>query len=565
MMAGRDETYVTRLIDYAVCVRDGRLPASRWTRLACERHLRDLERQRTDEFPYYFDDAAAMKVCRVAELFPHVKGEWAKRGNLIELEDWECFLLGVGFGWKRVANDTRRFREFYWEIPRKNGKSILGAIIGDFMFIADGEYGAEVYSGATTRKQAWEVYGPARLMLTKSPDICDDAGVQIGAQNMHCIADRSKFEPLIGNPGDGASPSCAIIDEFHEHATSNQYDTMITGMGARRQPLVAIITTAGSSLIGPCYDKHLQAKKVLDGAMQNDELFTIIYTIDEDDDWTDPAVLAKANPNFDISVSGDFLVSQQRQAVQSVEYQNRFKTKHLNVWCSAKTAAINMPEWLACKDESLTIEAISAECEAWLVLDLAARVDLCVRMALFTKLIEGELHYYVFGRYYLPEATINEAGPNSSAYQKWRNQGLLVAVEGNEIDYEQVKDDVVGDLARMQVREVVYDPWRAVHIAQILAREGATCVEYRNTVQSMSLPFKELLSAIKSGRLHHDGDPVLTWAASNVVAKLDAKDNIYPRKEKNEMKIDPIVALIMGIGRAMTDDNGTPDFSVVVA
>lgn len=550
--------YVRSLNEYARGVVDGKIVSGKLARLSCERHLKDLSKQ-GDEFPYYFDEDAAVRVCAFAELLPHVKGEWARKHQFLELEPWECFILGVSFGWKRKSDGLRRFREIYAAIPRKNGKSLIGAVIGNYMFIADGEHGAEVYSGATTEKQAYEVYGPARLMLVKSPDICADAGIEINAKTMVRLDDRSKFEALIGNPGDGASPSCAIIDEFHEHQTSNQYDTMVTGTGARSQPMIAIITTAGSSLAGPCYDKHLQAIKVLEGAVENEQLFTIIYTCDETDDWADPAILPKANPNYGISVSADFLITQQRQAVLNAEYQNRFKTKHLNIWCSAKTAWMNMQLWQLCGDPGLTIDEFKGE-HCWFILDLASRNDICAFMQLFKKRLNGEWHYYAFGKYYLPESTVNEPGPNTSSYQKWVNQGHLIAVDGNEIDYDQIKADVIDLGKSFQVDEVVYDPWRAVHLAQQLMKDGAVCVEFRNTVQTMSLPMKELMSAVKSGRFHHNNDPVMTWAMSNVVAKEDAKENIYPRKEKNDMKIDPIVAIIMGLGRAIVD-NGNGDIN----
>lgn len=553
--------HVAAALRFAHDVRSGKVPACRLTRLATERQLRDLERSETeDDYPFYFDKDAAERICGLAELMPHVKGIWARQKKLIKLEDWECFALAVPFGWKRKTDHTRRFRELYDCIPRKNGKSVLGAIIGDYMFMFDDEHGAEVYSGATTEKQAWEVFGPAREMLRKSPDICEEAGITVNARSLVKLGDGSKFLPLIGNPGDGPSPHCAIIDEFHEHQTSNQYDTMVTGMGARSQPMVAIITTAGSTVAGPCYDKHLQAIKVLEGTIENDELFVLIFTIDEDDDWADPKVLAKANPNFGVSVNPDFLRSQQRQAVLHAEYQNRFKTKHLNIWCSAKTAWMNMQLWQLCGDPQLTVEEVARE-KCWFILDLASRNDICVFMKLFRKMVGDQPHYYAFGKYYLPEDTLDEASPNQTNYRKWADAGLLTLTDGAEINFDFIRDEAIAASAQFGAAEVVYDPWRAVHLAQQLTAQGATCVEYRQTVQTMSLPMKEFMSAVKSNRFHHDGNPLLTWMVSNVVAKEDAKENIYPRKEKAEMKIDGAVAIIMGIGRAMASPDQMAGFS----
>jgi len=263
--------------------------------------------------------------------------------------------------------------------------------------------------------------------------------------------------------------------------------------------------------------------------------------------------LRKANPNMGISVDADFLLSQQRQAVNSASKQTRFKTKHLNVWCSAKSAWLNILDWNKCADFSLRPEQFK-DCENWVTLDLASTSDVCVVMQVFKKRIDNKDHYYLFGKYFLPENAIENDPKNRDAYRKWVIEGFLEQHEGAEIDYDLVREYVEGTLAEYQPTEVAFDPWRAAHMAQQLMKDGAELVEFRQTVQNMSLPMKELESAVKAGRLHHDGNPVLTWMASNVVAKVDAKDNIYPRKEKPELKIDGIVAAIMGIGRGMAGD-----------
>jgi phage terminase large subunit-like protein len=549
--------HVVKANYYARAVVGGGVPAGKYTRLAGERHLRDLAASKAKGFPYYFDVEAAERACAFIELLPHTKGKWAREAERLKLSPWQCFIVACVFGWKRRKDKRRRFRELYAEIPRKNGKSQLGAGIGLYMLIADDEFGAEVYSGATSEKQAWEVFGPARIMIERTPGLAKAAGVEVWAKSLAIPADGSKFEPLIGKPGDGSSPSCALIDEFHEHDTPDLIDTMQTGMGAREQPLTVIITTAGYNLGGPCYDKHGEVKRVLDGLIENDELFGIIFSIDDGDDWADPKSLMKANPNFGVSVDGDFLLAQQRRACMNPIEQNRFKTKHLNVWCSARNAFMNMQQWAMCHEQGLTLDEFEGE-ECYEVLDLASKNDVCARVKLFKRRLNGADHYYVFGDYYLPGDTIDEAKKNQALYRKWVVQGHLIATEGTEIDFDVIREDVRADTSRFRIIEVVYDPWRATQLAHQLAKDGATCVEYRQTVQNMSPPMKELLAAVKSGRLHHDGNPVLSWMMSNVVAKEDAKENIYPRKEAPENKIDGPVALIMGIGRAMVGEEMYP-------
>lgn len=548
------EDYVGKALGYAKGVVSGKIVACKWVKLACRKHLDELRASKKKEFPYYFDTDAANKVCGFLSLMPHTKGKWAKHRELIELQPWQCFAFSAMFGWKLKKNKRRRFRKAYVAVPRKNGKSIIGSGIGLYMFSADGEFGAEVYSGATTEAQAWEVFRPAKQMLERTPELQEALGAEVWAKALLVPSDGSRFEPIIGKPGDGASPSCAIVDEYHEHDTSELVDTMETGMGARDEPLLLMITTAGFNIAGPCYDQEQDAKKVLEGVLDDPELFALVYSIDEDDDWTSPDALRKANPNFGVSVDEDFLLSQQKQAVQSAAKQTRFKTKHLNIWCSAKSAWLNMLEWDKCRDLSLRPEQFKG-CENWLTLDLASRSDVCVLMQIFKKRIDGKDHYYLFGKYSLPEHAIENDTKNKSAYQKWVIEGFLEQHEGAEIDYDIIQEDAKALINEFSPQDVAFDPWRAAHLAQHLMKDGAEMVEFRQTVQNMSPAMKELEAAIKSGRLHHDGNPVLTWMMSNVVAKLDAKDNIYPRKEKPHQKIDGTVAAIMGVARAMSNDD----------
>ncbi|MGR0187231.1 terminase large subunit domain-containing protein [Azospirillum aestuarii] len=249
-------------------VLSGAIPACKWVKLACQRHRDDLKADNSADWPYRFDPAKAEKVCKFIELLPHTKGKWRKRdplnptAHLLRLEPWQCFIVCMVFGWVRKSDGFRRFRQVYVEVPRKNGKSALVAAIGIYMLCADGEEGAEVYAGATTEKQAWEVFGPAREMLINRPDVKDRAGISVNARNISIIAKAAKFEPVIGKPGDGASPSASITDEFHEHATSEQFDTMVTGMRSRR-PKPAGRRPARSPRRGRCPESgHGKAERV---------------------------------------------------------------------------------------------------------------------------------------------------------------------------------------------------------------------------------------------------------------------------------------------------------------
>ncbi|ENL8730262.1 TPA: terminase large subunit [Pseudomonas aeruginosa] len=549
---------VDKAMAWAKTVLKGKVPACLYIHQAIERHFSDLKKSRSRDYPFYFDAEAAEKKLKLIQLLPHTKGEWARLQLTISLEAWQLFGLAVTFGWKKKADGFRRFRESYWEVPRKNGKSVIAAGTGISMFVADGEFGAEVYSGATTEKQAWEVFRPARLMVKRSELLIAAAGIEVNASNMNTPADGGRFEPIIGDPGDGSSPSCSLIDEFHEHDNSGQYDTMLTGMGARRQPLMFIITTAGANIEGPCYDKRRQAIEMLSGVVPDDELFAWIWTLDEGDDWTDPKNLAKANPNIGVSVYREYLESQLARAIRSARFTNTFKTKHLNIWVSAKTGFFNMALWKACEDKSLTLERFAGE-ECVLAFDLARKLDMNSMARLFWRDIDGRRHYYcVSPRFWVPEDRVYDEDNKRMAerFQAWLNTGHLYATAGAEVDYREILAEALEANEANPVRESPIDPFGATGISHELDDEGLTPVVITQNYTNMSSPMKELEAAIASGRFHHDGNPIMTWCIGNVIGKfLPGNDDVVrPIKQGEDNKIDGAVALIMAIGRVVAQE-----------
>lgn len=551
-------TFADIATQYARDVVEGRIPSCKWNRLACERHLRDLERIGSPGFPYAWNpelvDAKgktyrpAERICKFAELMPHIKGDWAAKGLLIKLGAWQVFILSSIFGWVHRDTGKRRFRVADLYVPRKNAKSTLASVIGNFMLAVDGEFGAEVYSGATSQDQAMEVFRPALLMARATPRFCANYGVTVNASNLSVTETNSKFEPVIGKPGDGASPSCAIVDEYHEHKTPELYDTMQTGMGARSQPLLLVITTAGSDISGPCFLHQKELEKILEGVVDNDQRFGIIFGIDEGDDWTDEAVLIKANPNFGVSVDADFLRTQQRDAIADPRKQNVFKTKHLNVWVAAASPWLNLYNLQQCGDSGLKIEEFRGEdCVAGL--DLASKQDIASKVLVFRREIDGEDHYYAFSRNYVPEAAVEK--PENAHYQAWVNAGHLVATPGNMIDLSQIEDDIFQDAETVVIREVAKDPWGGQQLGANLAKEGFEVVDIPQQVRYLSEPMKIIQALVDAGRFHHDGNPCYVWQLSNVEIAPDRNENIFPRKLRATNKIDAAIATIVAMSRAI--------------
>lgn len=536
---------------YARDVVSGEIPAGKYVRLACQRHLDDLDWQDDDTFRYRFDPKAAAKVCGFVELMPHTKGKWAAGGERLVLQPWQVFFICVLFGWKRRKDNTRRYRVGFLLVPRKNGKSALAAALGLYMFAADGEHGAEVYSGATSEKQAWEVFRPARLMVNKLPMMQKHYGISVNAKNLHRLGNESRFEPVIGKPGDGASPSCAIVDEYHEHPTDALYATMETGMGAREQPLMLVITTAGDNIAGPCYAMQQDAQKDLEGTKGEGETFALIYGADEEDDWTSPEVLHKANPNFGVSVGEDFLLARQREAMNSPRKAGVFKTKHLNIWVQSRAAYFNVLRYQQAGDESLSLDQFEGQ-EAIIGIDLAEKRDLTAKEMIF-RYRDG---FARFGRYYLPEETIEL--PENEHFRVWRDQGLLIQTDGAVTDEREIYDEILEDAGRFMLREVAFDPHHSRQMSVLLMEQGIECVEFGNRPLFMNEPMRALDALIADGRLYHDGSTPFAWMLSNVVLRSRVSDLHSPAKERAENKIDGPVAAMMALGRWLIDEADGP-------
>lgn len=552
--------YTQRALDYVAGVLDGSIVACKWIRLACERFRRDLDRSAADDpaFPYEFDIDKAERLCRFVSKFPHVKGRWAAKRDLFDPRPWQCFYYASIGGWVHKETGLRRFRKARLYVPRKNGKSLMAAPLALYMLAADNEPGAEVFSGATNEKQAWEVFGPAKQMATLTPAFIEHFGVQINAKSIVIPGSLAKFEPIIGKPGDGSSPHCSITDEYHEHADDTQLATMETGMGARTQPLSLVVSTAGDNISGPCRDDWLECQRMLEQVIEDDTLFALIYTIDQDDEWDSEEALRKANPNFGISVSAEFLLGQLREAVNNARKQGHFKIKHLNVWVQARDAFINMQQWRAVSDPSKKWEDYAGR-ECFVGMDLASKIDLTALEFLFD---EPDGSCTRFGRYYLPRATVD--APENAHYRAWEANGWLTVTEGNLTDYAQILDDLKQIACEVEVKEIAFDPHNATMLVTALEDEGFVTVEFGPTVLNFSEPMKQIEALIRDGKLHHNGDPVMEWAMSNVTAKVDRKDNVFPNKERPENKIDPFVALCMAMGRRLASE-GSHDFSGFLA
>jgi phage terminase large subunit-like protein len=584
---GERRDYAAIAQKYADDVVTGIQIACKWVIAACQRQLDDLARQETPEFPYRYEASRGAKVCKAIELFPHIKGRW--KTPTIRLEPWQIFIVMTLFSWVwatathaeetlREKDGLRRFRTAYEEVARKNAKSTKTAGIANYMLAADGEDGAECYTAATTRDQAKIVFDVARSMARKSPGYRRRFGVEVLAHALNVAATESFLKALSADYDslDGLNPHFAGVDELHAHKSRGVWDVLETATGARDQSLLFAITTAGSDRAGICYEIRSYVTQLLtdvllrhpelcerfgwnaDGAHAVDEtFFGIIYTIDDEERWTDPAEWVKANPNLGVSVKLDDLQRKCAKAQQLLSAKPNFLTKHLNVWVNADSPWMDMAAWARCRNLTLTPAQFAGE-PCFTGHDLMSKLDIAARMAVFHRLVDGVTHYYAFGKFWLPEETIEDS--DNSQYRGWEESGHLVATDGNIIDQNLIQDDLREIKTEFDLRACAFDPFKATKFSTELMDEGFPMIEVGATVKNFSEPMTELESLVKSGRFHHDGDPVLEWMVSNVVAHRDRKNNIFPTKQSNDRKIDGAVALIMALSRAMFEeptDNGS--------
>lgn len=555
-------SYLDKARAYVQRVISGEEAAGKFERLYCEQFLRDEARQGSLDFPYWLDESAGARACQFIELLPHIKGEWARKapgedvGQTLRLEGWQALFVLQLFGWKHTGTGRRRFRRAYLEVARKNAKSTLSAGILLYMLVADGEPGAHVYSAATTGEQAREVFDVAAEMAKKANGFRERFGVTVQKHALVVPDSASAAKPLNAESStqDGLNIHCAVVDELHAHKTRGLYDVLDTATGARSQPLILMITTAGVDTSGICYEQREYSIKVLERTLPVDggtdlTWLGVIYTLDEGDDWKDPSVWRKANPNLGVSVMVDDLESACNKAKGSPASQSNFKTKRLNVWTTAGSAAFDMAAWARCADPELTAERVK-HLPCVVPLDLASKIDLAAAPLLFYDEAERTFYLITKGRMYLPQAAID--GGTNASYTGWAEAGWIKVTPGEVTDFDAIEEDLAEDCKQFNVQEMPYDPWQATQLAGHMLDDGAPMVEYRQTVQNMSEPMKLLQALVKggkAGRIVHDANPLMTWMMSNVVCHTDAKDNIYPRKTRPENKIDGPVATIMGLGR----------------
>jgi phage terminase large subunit-like protein len=493
-----------------------------------------------------FDAAAAQRaVGFFRDCLSFTAGQW--KAAPFRLQPWQQAIVANIFGWKR-PDGTRRYREAFVYVPRKNGKSELAGGLGCLLTFADGEPAAHVYCAAADREQARLVFNAARTMVLAEPELAGRAKLYTNAILVESTGNVLKVVSAEAYTKHGFNAHGVIIDELHAQPNRELVDVLTTSTGARRQPLIVHITTADFDRESICNEKHQYACKVRDGLVEDPAFLPVIYAAERDDDWTDPTVWAKANPNLGVSVSREYLERECRRAKETPSYENTFKRLHLNMPTQQDVRWLALEAWDSCGSEPVE-EAMLHGRHCFAGLDLSTTTDVT---ALVLVLPDDDGGVTLVPRFWIPADSARKRELRDHVpYETWVRQGLIEMTPGNVVDYGVVRSRIQELGQRFPIREIAVDPWNATHLCTQLQGDGFEVVTFGQGFKDMTAPSKEFEKLVVSRKLRHGGHPVLRWMAANVAVESDAAGNLKPSKKKSTERIDGIVAAIMGLGRAM--------------
>jgi phage terminase large subunit-like protein len=522
-----------------------KLIVGEYLKLAIQRHLNDIERQETGRFPYYFDEKEGERFIKFAQLCKHWKGEWA--GTFIKLQPWQQFYFMELFGWKK-KDGTRRFKSAYCEIGRKNSKTTMCALRAMAHIHIDKEPGAQVYIAATKEDQAKIGFRDIQEIIKITPGL--DKYFHIFTKSI--LSGTSFIKPLGSDSKtqDGFDPSYGIIDEYHAHPTAGMLNVLEAGMGARRSPMIDIITTAGFNRQSPCYQEVRKASlQILKGIKKDETHFALIYALDKGDDWEDEKVWIKANPNLDVSVKKSFLKERYKKAKnEGGSKEVDFKTKNLNIWTDTKEVWVPDDIFMSAAEKFDISELNGRQCFGGI--DLASTRDISAFILLFPD-VAGK--HIVLCYYFIPELSAQERIKKDGVnYGTWIKDGYIIETEGNVTDYGYIRQ-IINELNKQyEIRRIAYDRWNSSQLIIDLTGDGFDCMPYGQGFASMSGACKELEKLIHAKQINHLGNPVLRWMNNNVIMKTDPAGNIKIDKSNSNEKVDGMVALVMALGNYMS-------------
>ncbi len=550
MSASIERDYIAIAVDYArraVADKKGKR-FGKWARLAAARFLSDLKRSEKKSSPFYFDRRHACDPCRFIECLPHVEGKWDS--ETIVLHPAHVFATVNIFGF-RNRDGTRRFTTALFAVARKNAKSTWAAGVLLYCELCEGEVGPQVVSAATTGAQARIVFNIAKRMVEREPDMREHFQCDAFANAIACYKNGGTFKPINAKAStqDGLNPSAVGLDELHAHKTHDLLNVLKSAAGARSNPLFLFTTTEGYETPGPWPEQRAFAKQVLEGAVEAEHYFAIIYALDDDDEDFCESAWEKANPLITVNrVLSSELKKESIEAKQMPGRLAEFRIKRLNRQSSVANGWINIVRWKNCGG-AVDLDFLRPH-PCYAALDLASTRDLTSFRLVWN--VGGVL--YTWGRRWVPEDAVRQRTERGTVpYAGWVASGLIEQTPGDVTDYEVIEAAVKGEFDRFNVQRIAYDKWNALDLVNRLVAAGLPMVEFRQGPQSYHPAMQGLERAYHAGRLAHAGDPVLLWCASNLVPRYDANMNSAPDRRRSTDKIDDMVSLLMATGLSISE------------
>jgi phage terminase large subunit-like protein len=541
-MVASERDYMAVLDGYLLDVRAGRIPACQWLRKAVARFERMRTRAADADSAYVFSSQQASAVCAFAERCPHVEGRWST--ETIELAPWQVFILTACYGFRVRATGRRLVTTVFFQVGRKSAKSTLVAAVALYHLVVEQEPGAQVICGASTGQQARIVFGVMQKMIRRSLWLREQ-GLAVFAHSITFDKTGGYAKPINSKSStqDGLNPSFISLDESHSQ-TFELRDVLVSAMGARSDGMIWCPTTAGHSLTSVGFALRSTAMKVLDGVIESDHTFVVLFELDPEDDWRDEAVWLKALPMIGITPTLDYVRRYCADAQQTPGMAAEFETKICNRWLHSASSWLSIPAWDKCADPSLTLAAFEHE-RCWLGVDLAERDDIAAIALLFRR---DDL-IYAFVRGYLPEQVVAERSRAVPAYRAWMQSGELVGTPGNMTDYATIEADIRGFCARFDVAEIVIERYGALHLAGNLSNDGLPARIESKNAKVFTAPAKELEARIRAGKIRHTGSSFLKWQISNVCCERRRDGSLLPTKESAESpnKIDCVDAMLLAL------------------
>lgn len=558
LASGRDFAGIAEA--YARDVLAGTIIACEWVKLACRRQQQDRTRSERDPaWPFVWVPAEAVRACQFLEQLPHVEGTWATKE--IRLEPSQIFLVCCLFGWRQRADRSlRRFTVLYYELGRKGAKSTLMAGIALFHLLEEGEVGASVVLAAKTGTQARVVFGIMQRMV-KASSWLRKRGLQWFANAIVTTDGSAKPINAKASSQDGLNPSVICLDESHAQ-NFELHDVLKSAQGARRNPLLLAPTTAGYDLLSVGYALRTTLTKVLQRVFPADHFLGLIYTLDEDDDWRNPAVWVKANPMIGVTPLRESVAKYCEDAKQTPGLEGEFRVKVCSQWMQSASAWLSLTAWDACTDPNTKLEDFTGQ-PCWIGGDLAQIDDLAAVALLFER---ADL-LYAFVRFYLPRGVIEARARTVPVYQQWVNQGILHLTEGTMIDYDRIEADVRGWCKTFTVKALRFDQYGSAQIVSRLAADGWPAAILDKNRKTMTPPARDFETRVRHKKFRHDGNECLKWNASNAVVQRGVDDSLLPKKESAESpnKIDGIDAILQANSARLEPAAKAPEYTFMIA